>query len=383
MAGRIPLTGFAYSWNTRLANPFIGWLTGWTAIINYAVGVAAVTTTMLPVIGIVLGHELTGTESLAASVFIILAVTLINVYGVKLASQVNTAAVCAEIIAMLGLAAVVFIAAVIKGHPNYSLLTTIPETPRPYWPGFMMSCLLGAWTFIGFEGGADMSEETISVKQVAPKGIISSMVVSSIVGFIFIVAMAVTIPDLATTSAAPYPITAIASAYLGDGLVKVFLVFVLIAMFACILINMAGGARLLFAMARDARFPASTFFQKISAHQVPLNAIWFIAIVGVFFTVIADSATSLYGAITVLAALIYLVTVVSYAFKVQTLPPTNSFTLGKWQKPVVFLSVLWLVVEICILTIPEEFHLVALTSVSVLAVGLLVYCVSVRKLKAR
>ena len=29
MAGRIPLTGALYNWNTRLTNPTVGWFTAW------------------------------------------------------------------------------------------------------------------------------------------------------------------------------------------------------------------------------------------------------------------------------------------------------------------------------------------------------------------
>src|ERR1700761_4411891 len=29
MAGRIPLTGSSYNWNNKLANPTLGWFSGW------------------------------------------------------------------------------------------------------------------------------------------------------------------------------------------------------------------------------------------------------------------------------------------------------------------------------------------------------------------
>ncbi len=212
--------------------------------------------------------------------------------------------------------------------------------------------------------------------KIAPKGIIYSLLASATVGFIFIVSLAIAIPDIKSVTESTYPIAAIASYYLGDTLVKVFLVFVLIAMFACTMVVMTCGSRLLFAMARDEQFLASRFFQKISAHRVPQNGIWLGAAVAIFFILIADSATSLYGAITVLAALVYLVTVISFAANIRKLPSTTTFTLGRWHWPVVILAVVWLVTEIGILTIPEEFHSVALATAGVLISGAVVFALT-------
>jgi hypothetical protein len=86
-----------------------------------------------------------------------------------------------------------------------------------------------------------------------------------------------------------------------------------------------------------------------------------------------DSATSLYGACSVLAALYYLITVVAFAAKTGKLGTTNTFSLGRWHWPVVILAATWSIVEIGILTIPEEFHPVAVATGGVLVVGFVIY----------
>src|SRR5579862_24632 len=58
MAGRIPLAGSIYNWNTKLTSPAIGWFTGWLLAVAFAIGTAGVTTSMLPVIGVILGYDL-------------------------------------------------------------------------------------------------------------------------------------------------------------------------------------------------------------------------------------------------------------------------------------------------------------------------------------
>ena len=41
LAARIPITGFAYQWNSRLINPHYGWFTGYTAMLAFIAGTAA------------------------------------------------------------------------------------------------------------------------------------------------------------------------------------------------------------------------------------------------------------------------------------------------------------------------------------------------------
>ncbi len=161
MAGRMPLSGYAYSWNNKLANRTVGWFTGWMALVVYCTGAAAVATTMVPVLTEIVGVNFSPLLSHLISVSVILIVSLINIYGIRLASHTNLIAVIAELIGMVGLTAFVLVMLAIHGHAHFDLLTTIPENPKPYMPAFLMSCLLGAWTFIGFESSADMSEETI------------------------------------------------------------------------------------------------------------------------------------------------------------------------------------------------------------------------------
>ena len=331
MAGRIPLTGSVYNWNSRLISPAAGFLTGWLALGNYTIGAAAVTTAMLPVLGVILGHRIHGPAGSCLVAAFLIVQMMINLYGVRLTSHTNLVAVLAEIISMVVLSCLIIFAVIHKGHFNYALLATIPREPKPYWTSFLMASLLGAWTLIGFETSADVSEETINARRVAPKGIVSSILVSVIIGFAFIVVMTLAIPDLATISKAPYPLAAIASYYLGDTVTNIFLAFSLVAMFSCSLVGLTAGSRVLYAMARDGRFVAPSIFSRVSRHHVPQYPLLLITAVCVIFAFLSDSITALTGAATVCAAIYYLVTVVGFAFKAGKMSKTDTFSLGRWH----------------------------------------------------
>jgi amino acid transporter len=379
MAGRIPLTGCSYNWNNKLTSPLVGWFAGWMALFAYTVGVAAVSVTIVPILQSIFGFSIDPNLTRLLGTLLIVLQVGINIYGVRAAAYINLWAVGAEVIAVFLFAILLAVVWLLNGHPNMALIASIPGEPRPYWPAFLMACLLGSWTLLGFEGAADISEETVDVKKVAPKAIIHSILFCSLVGFMFTLVMTLNISDVSTVKAASDPLSAIVAASLGGAFGQVFLVLVLISVFACSLVNMTGATRVLFAMSRDHRFLASNWLGKVSSHQVPANATWLIGVISSVFLCISDTATALYGAGAVLFALFYLTTVVGYAKSVQNMPATNTFSLGRWHWPVISLASIWLILEIGILTIPDEFHPVAFATAAVLLVGCACYWMAGRK----
>jgi len=51
IGARIPLTGYAYQWNSRLMNRHYGWFTGWMCWLAFATGTASVAITISTVFG--------------------------------------------------------------------------------------------------------------------------------------------------------------------------------------------------------------------------------------------------------------------------------------------------------------------------------------------
>ena len=85
----------------------------------------------------------------------------------------------------------------------------------------------------------------------------------------------------------------------------------------------------------------------------------------------------------VLLTLAYLITVISFIVGVEKLPPTSSFSLGRWHRPVVVCAVVWLFALIGILTIPEEFHTVAMIAGGVIAAGISCFFVAAGRAQNR
>ena len=128
-------------------------------------------------------------------------------------------------------------------------------------------------------------------------------------------------------------------------------------------------------MARDDAFFFSRYFKKVSPKtKSPVAATLLILGLSLISTYFAESLTLLVGATAVLPALIYLITVVSYGLNRKNVEfRSGIFSLGKFAKPVFSLAVLWLILEIGILTIPKDFRNATIVSGLMVIVGVICY----------
>ena len=373
MAGRIPLTGALYNWNNKLSTHSVAVTVHWLTVFAYAISGAGIMVAAMGPLQTFLGRSLEMNTIRLIGVLTFIIQLLISIYGIRLAAYINRVAVVAEILAIIAMGLALIFSVFLKGGVHTSLLTTVPVNPTPYWPAFLMCTLLGAWTIFGFETPSDLSEETIDVKRITPKSIISSVIASGLLGFFFLFALTIAIPNLADITAAADPISAIVSYHFGGIITEVFLFCVLLAMFATSLISITLASRLLFAVSRDKHFIAHEKFSKVSVHGVPAYAAWLVALVEIIIFLTMYSLSALYASAIVLLFSAYLITVINFAIGLKKLPPTQNFSLGKWHWPVVILAIVWLVAQIAILTIPQEFHLAAMIGVGILIFSAIQY----------
>lgn len=383
LAGRIPLSGYSYQWVTRLANPGLGWLAGWIAFCFLVIVVPTVDYGMAPIVAEMfnLGTDASTLAWIVIGTLIIQA--LINIFGVKLASRINDTAVYTEVIGMVGIIIILSAVILFGGKADWSMLKNTGEAALSggsYLGAFILAALMGSYTLVGFEAAANLSEETINAHINVPRAIILAVFLSGAIGTIFLIVVTAAIPDLGAVTSSVNPIPYILQSHLGSYVASFFLILVIISIFACGLIIMASASRLIYAMARDNVFFASSVFKKVSPKSVvPVNAIILVLVLGILAVIFADTLTLLVGAASVLPASLYLITVAAYAWKRHELPPSDSFDLGKWRTPLTVFAIAWLIFEIGILTIPSEFHSVAVVAAVIVIVGTIIYQVAFKQ----
>ena len=376
LAGIIPVSGYSYQWMKRLSTPFVSWITGWISFCFLILVIPAVDWGLAPVLAGLLNIPISDQNIMLIVMGTILVQVILNIIGVKIATIINNGAVFTETIGMIGLTLFLFIAAFNSdADPAILLSTGNAATGTSYIAPFIMTMLMGAFTLVGFEASANLSEETVNASKTVPKAIIAAVAVSGAFGMLFLIAATIAIPNLEDVLTSNNPLPYIVETTLGGVLGKSFLVLVAVSIFACGLVITTSAGRLIFAMSRDNAFFFSSYFKKISPRSnSPIAATLLILILCLISTYFAESLTLLVGATAVLPALIYLLTIVSYGRVRKNVDfSKSSFTLGKFSKPVFSLAVIWLILEIGILTIPQDFHNVTIVSGLLVLVGIIFY----------
>jgi amino acid transporter len=365
---RIPLAGYAYQWSARLVNPTYGWFVGFAGLLYMAVGGGAI---MLQVAAPLLLSEFnvdTPSPHLVLTVAIILMLlpVVINIISIQVAARVNNVAVFTEIIGTVVFGVLLLVLWGIHSKPTpYGagiLTSTASVYHNPTWYAFALAGLLGAFTLVGFELAADMSEDAVDPRRSVPRGVLWAVGGSAVLGMVALIGFTVAIPDLKIVEAAPLPLLAIAGYWLPSWLVKVFVAFVVFSMFSILVVGSGAQARLVYSLSRDNMMPFSGTLRKINQRsQTPIVALLVFGVIDVGVMIYGYFQTSsfgtLVGATAIIPYIIYFLITVAYAVKRRTtdsLP--GAFTLGRWAWPVIGFVLVYTVVIMVALSFPSPFH---------------------------
>jgi amino acid transporter len=217
-----------------------------------------------------------------------------------------------------------------------------PQTDNLWWL-FALGLLLPAYTITGFDASAHASEETIGAAHNVPRGIVRSVLVSGIFGWIMLIAIVLAMKDPST------------SIQHGDKLFfktlfealsttwgKWLCAGIAIAQYLCGLATVTSASRMAFAFARDGGLPYSGTIRAVSPRfRTPAVAIWMVALVSVAFTIF----TPIYSTITAVCVIfLYISYVLPTALGIISLGRTwrtlGPWQLGRWFRPLAMISVI-------------------------------------------
>jgi amino acid transporter len=220
---------------------------------------------------------------------------------------------------------------------------------NPVWPRveslprlFALGLLLPAYTITGFDASAHAAEETVGASVNVPRGIVRSVLVSGVFGWVMLSAIVLAMPDPAGAAekggGAAYAVfDAVPRSVMG-----VLYVGIVAAQYLCGLATVTSASRMAFAFARDGGLPASHWVRKISHRfRTPPVAIWGVAIASVLFTV----HTPVYSTITAVCVIFLYVSyvlpsaigLVAYGRWWTAMGP---WRLGRWFRPLAAVSVI-------------------------------------------
>ena len=280
LASAYPTAGALYHWATILGGPRLGWWTAWLNLIGQIAVIAGVDYAFADFVREALGW---GDDRLHVHVLAIYAVVLVshgllNHVGIRLVTALNELSAWYH---LLGTA--LLVGALVAWAPlqpaSFLLRKFVAPTDQGIVYPFAYACLVGLlqaqWTFTGYDASAHVAEETQGAQQAAPRGIVNSVWVSGLVGFIMLIAITLAIGNLESAARAENPFVYIVRTAIGGRLGAALVWMVIGAMWFCGLSAVTSNSRMLFAFARDGGAPLSPWLSRVSErHRTPAVAIW-------------------------------------------------------------------------------------------------------------
>jgi amino acid transporter len=176
---------------------------------------------------------------------------------------------------------------------------------------FLLGLLLPIYTITGFDACAHTSEETVGAQKAVPRSIVSSVLWSSLFGWIMLIAFVIAIPDMTVAAKTGFGVFFdTVNKVIPGGLREVLYLGILIAQFICGLATVTSASRMIFAFARDGGFPAA--LRSIHpTFRSPVPAIWTAAIISILFTLYTPVYTTIVSVTVIFLFLSYAMPIVS------------------------------------------------------------------------
>jgi amino acid transporter len=211
----------------------------------------------------------------------------------------------------------------------------------------MLGLLLAQYTLTGFDASAHMTEETRDPSVAGPRGIVMSIVVSIVAGWILLIGLTYAIQsyDSATGTSTGVPPAQIFIDAVGSTGGKLLLLIAIGAQLFCGMASVTANSRMIYAFSRDGALPGSAFWHRINPRtRTPTNAIW-LAAGGAFLLGLPYLwNVTAYAAVTSIAVIgLYIAYVLPTFLRLRQ---GDSFErgpwhLGRWSKPIGTIAVLW------------------------------------------
>ena len=285
-----PTAGGLYYWAAKLGgknSAAWSWFTGWFNLLGQ-VGVTAGIDFGLALFADALFNALFNYPSTPIAIIGIYTVVLflhglLNTFGVGLVALLNDISVWWHLI---GVALIFVVLLVVPAHHQSVSFIFTKFVNNTGFSGapiyvFLIGLLLAQYTFTGYDASAHMTEETHNAALAGPRGIVWSIIVSLIAGWVLLIAVTGAIQDYTAEASSVTPGAQVFLDAAGHNM-GLFLLFVIVgAQFYCGMSSVTANSRMIYAFSRDGAVPGSQLWHKINPRtRTPTNSIIFATVGG-------------------------------------------------------------------------------------------------------
>jgi APA family basic amino acid/polyamine antiporter len=289
LASSIPVSGSAYTYSYATLGELAAWIIGWDLLIEYGVSIAAVAVgwgqyfneLLDSLLGLSLPESIAkppgdgGTVNVPAA-FLVAAVTVVLMLGVRETARTNTFMVAIKLIVLA-----LFIALGVTAFTSDNFDPFFVEGEG--FNGTVTAASLIFFAYIGFDAVSTSGEEVKEPQRDLPKAIIGSLAIATLL-YIAVAAVATGALPFDELNGAEAPL----AAALSDGAgyewgAEVISFGALVAITSVVLTLLYGQSRILFAMSRDGLLP-----RRVSrVNQRTRTPVFIIGLCGLVFAVMA------------------------------------------------------------------------------------------------
>lgn len=387
VASAYPTAGGLYHWSSLLGGRGWGWATAWLNLggllfVTAAVNVGAwslLAGAFAPLFGV--DSTKLGVMQQTVGVTVILASQAwCNHRGIRLTTLLTDFSGYL----ILGLTAVL-VAAMLAWAPKFepARLVTFANLSGAaggdVWPAnaslgtlFLLGLMWPIYTITGYDASAHTSEETLNAARNVPRGLLRSVIVSGVVGWVMVCAFVLAMPDVAAAAKQGGNVFFwLVEQVIPAGFGRALLIGIAVANYLCGLACVTSTSRMIFAFARDGGLPAARIWRRVDpATQTPVAAIWLTAGLTVGCTLYAPAYSTLTTACVILLYLSYVMPTLAGFFAYGTSwTKMGPFCLGRtWYRVCAVISVAGVAVLVWVGVQPPNEKALPVT---VAAIGLL------------
>jgi amino acid permease (GABA permease) len=363
-----PTAGGLYYWSAKLAKKNAAawsWFTGWFNFLGQVAVTAGIdfgaAFFLNAFLDLQFGFDTRPWHTILLFGLILLLHGALNQFGVRIVALLNDVSVWWHVI---GVAVIVGVLAFVPDNHQSASFVFTEFVNNTGWQSSLYVALIGLllaqYTLTGFDASAHMTEETRDASRAGPRGIVMSIVVSVVAGWILLIGLTFAIQSYDNALAAPdtgVPPAQIFIDAVGETGGKLLLLIAIGAQLFCGMASVTANSRMIFAFSRDGALPASAFWHRINPRtRTPTNAIW-LAAGGAFLLGLPYLwNVTAYAAVTSIAVIgLYIAYVLPTFLRLRQGDAFDRgpWHLGRWSRPIGIMAVAWVAFITVLFMLPQ------------------------------
>ena len=352
-----PTAGGLYYWSAKLARRNTAawsWFTGWFNFLGQVAVTAGIDFGAAFFLNALLDLQFSFTATRPHTILLFGLVLILhgalNQFGVRIVALLNDVSVWWHILGVLIIVGVLVIKPAHHQSASYVFTHFVNNTG---WHSSIYVALLGLllaqYTFTGYDASAHMTEETRDAATAGPRGIVMSIIVSLVAGWVLLIGITFAIQHYSTEvgSSTGVPPAQIFIDAAGPTTGKLLLLIAIGAQLFCGMSSVTANSRMIYAFSRDGALPVSAFWHRVNKRtRTPTNAIWLAAVFAFVLGLPYLWNATAYAAVTSIAVIgLYIAYVIPTFLRLRQGAEfvRGPWHLGRWSRPIGIIAVVWVV----------------------------------------